>query len=329
MGWRWKIISLLPRLNEKRKGEEEMLDYNEFCSSMEENFLSYFPAGIRGYFVLARDADAFRLFDQTKRVPEMKILKRAAYDLYQQNGHDFDFVMGGLARSTMQGYQQKLEEKRKENAGFLEKFQTFPRENIFFTLENTKNNQGRLLKMPHVEIGDMSKVFHAIVDYDAMKAFDVTNEIAEIWEVGVQELETAAMINTPELFPAESREITAGTDRGAGNSLLLLTNQFGAGGASVICYLELDFFQGSESYFIAPAEQNSAIAIPDNGICSGKDAKNILKKAVEEMQKNTEWKLTPLSGQIYRYDGREKKLTLAGTEEPDREKQHGHKHKTR
>jgi hypothetical protein len=153
---------------------------------------------------------------------------------------------------------------------------------IVYRLISLEKNKLGLQNCPYIPFLDLAISFYVICDYTAkgLESLRVTNQLMEHWQIDTKELMAVAEKNTPYHFPqkVESlREILAGylgqdlpskASKGEefSQQLLLVSNQQGINGASVILYKNL-IKEIAERYqknlYIIPSSIHECLIMPE------------------------------------------------------------------
>lgn len=115
---------------------------------------------------------------------------------------------------------------------------------VAFKLINKKRNEKLLCELPHKEVLDLAMVFY-ITLYNGEASILIRNNMLEKWNVEVEDLESVAIENTPQLLPAyfhsmdEVFEELTGESTGVAGKLYVLSNESKKFGAGAILYPDM------------------------------------------------------------------------------------------
>ncbi|MCH5252111.1 MAG: hypothetical protein J1F22_03970 [Lachnospiraceae bacterium] len=197
---------------------------------------------------------------------------------------------------------------------------------IIYRLISTKKNQKILRGIPHIPFLNMSITFAVVCNLssDGLESLRISNELLEKWDVSVKQLYQLAKENTPRIFPVRidslekiifsylgmEREALPISEDQLGKKetpLLLITNESGINGASVLLYEDL-IQELAEKYksnlYILPSSVHEIIVIP------GDDIKMLpgLATMVADINKKHVSREEVLADTAFYYDWKEKKF---------------------
>lgn len=204
------------------------------------------------------------------------------------------------------------------------------KDNIVFQIINTLQNEEMLMNMPHREFQDLTVIYRWVVkvDENGIQSSPIHNDFAKIIGMNEEQLFKAAVENTRRIFPPTIMPITdivremylndgmpaEDADMMFGEipedmMLWVITNQQRLNGASSMLYDEcmhnLAEKLGSDLYII-PSSVHEVIAVNSKA----KDPEE-LADMVYEINMGQVSLEDRLSNQIYFYDRRNRKLTIA------------------
>lgn len=197
------------------------------------------------------------------------------------------------------------------------------KDNIIFRIINYDRNRSILEKAPHLRLNDLAITFRwlASMEETGIATVLIRSEHMSYWNVTLETLVRFANRNTPRLFPFKvipldemiadyfKEEHSMKMDN-AGNSMLVLTNQFGINGAGCICYkgvLENLADELHSNLYILPSSIHEVIVIPDEAGTDKKVLESLVQTTNEELVAEEE----VLSNQVYYYDKSRKSLIIA------------------
>ncbi len=185
-------------------------------------------------------------------------------------------------------------------------------ERIIYRLVNWEYNQELLETVPHVRYLNLAVLFYVIIDTDtyANASMLITDEHAQIWDVGTEELLECAGRNTRKLLgtsfqPMEKvlEELTAQTFD-LENILYVLSNKERFFGAATMMFQDLlaeiaDYFR--ENYYILPCSVHELILVKESFAMPDDELIRMVKEINEEAVLPEEI----LSNSIYLYNAKE------------------------
>ena len=205
------------------------------------------------------------------------------------------------------------------------------KDKIIMTLVNTKQNLEVLSEAPNREFNDLSIIYHLIVDFSdkGITSIIITNELAKLLNMDGVDLYNVAYENTKKMFPptiislSEKIKETL-TKMGMpdmlaevismassnGHEMYVVSNQMGFNGAISVVYeevMEQLVKLIGDSFYLMPTSTNEMVAISAeenvNKLAFIVNESNILAPSTDEI----------LSNQIYHYDKKSKKSSVATT----------------
>lgn len=300
-----------------------MLNYDEFKELVIEKLKDYFPEPYRDYEMAVHPV--FR----TNEVKDGITLQRSGQtisptiyiqDMYQtyRSGNDLNDVL----KHTADFYVEKSKQMD-VNMDFLNKL---PSDQIYMSLINTAENQELLKSCPHRQFQDLSVVYRVFIGQNetGIMSARIDEGLAEKYKVTEPELYELAYKNTEKLFPSVVRplndmlrEIMESQDVPdeiidstlEDNLLYIVTNNKQISGASAILYEEnlhnLAELYGGDLYVI-PSSVHEMLVLPADSDMLPDEIANIVQE-VNQMAVQPEERL---SNQVYRYDSRERKMSI-------------------
>lgn len=188
---------------------------------------------------------------------------------------------------------------------------------VAYKLINTEQNQELLQNIPHKEILDLSMVFYIAVE-DVGGTILIYNSHCEMWGIMLEELVTAAQVNTPKLRPLYFKPMMEVMNEMLGDAaeeipddvkMYILSNDQKVFGAVAMIYpdsmkhiadrLESDLY-------ILPSSTHEVLILPiqDNNVAQ-------LKSMVKEVNDSSINAEELLGYNVYYYDRRNEELRIA------------------
>lgn len=206
-------------------------------------------------------------------------------------------------------------------------------ESIIMSLVNTGQNREMLGYMPHREFEDLSIIYKYVIDTrNPVESVPVTVEMAERIGMGEEELFHAAVENTRRLFPPTTELLNdiivemfmdggfseeAAREMGSTiqTPIYCISNKRCINGAVSMLYGDvihgLSEQLGGDLY-IMPLSVHEVMAVPTEGVTPKELAELVEKNNASRIRLNER-----LSNQVYRYDRKQRRLSLA-TDTPDK-----------
>ena len=300
-----------------------MMNYEAFKKEVEERFISYLPDEMKNMKVefcqvnkVNRTLDGIRVFCKNttwKIAPTIYI--NEMYDLYQKN-ESFEEALF-IAVLNMSQVVQEIQTNTNINLDM-----STAKDNIIFRVINTKQNSRLLENVPNRPFLDLSVIYCWIVRMgeDGFQSTVVNNRLAQSLELTEEDMFKLAVENTRRILPPMVKELgdmirkflsPEFTDIpiwNSGNDIWAITNARWIEGAGCILY-EDELYALAESLesdlYILPSSIHEMLAIPAEGDADKLSEivafVNMKDLALEER----------LSNQVYRYDRKLRKLSLA------------------
>lgn len=196
--------------------------------------------------------------------------------------------------------------------------------NIVYCLVNYEKNADLLKNVPHFRFLDCAIVFRCLAKCDiyGTATILVKNEHLKFWNIDTDELHDVAMINTPELLPAEISNImdilkdmdVVDEDMseaiGREFPMYVLTNQSKLNGSACILYKNIlkDLaIKTNSNLYLLPSSIHEIIIIPTNTYSEDRDALKEMVASVNSTMLITE---EILSDSVYLYDRKNSEIVM-------------------
>lgn len=311
-----------------------MMDYEMFKDVVREKLMSLMPDELAGYSLQAdRTGKVNETLDALHLVPPdclpdklyPTVYLNHVYEEYKKSGD----LQGTLELTAFYLAGACREAERKNSRMNL---QGAP-ESIIMSLVNTGQNREMLGYMPHREFEDLSVIYKYVIDTrNPVESVPVTVEMAERIGMGEEELFHAAVENTRRLFPPTTEllnDIIVEMFMGGGFSeeaaremgsviqtpIYCISNKMCINGAVSMLYGDvirgLSEQLGGDLY-ILPLSVHEVMAVPTEGVTPKELAELVEKNNMSRISLNER-----LSNQVYRYDRKQRRLSLA-TDTPDK-----------
>ena len=310
-----------------------MMDYEMFKDVVREKLMSLMPDELAGYSLRAdRTGKVNETLDALHLVPPdclpdklyPTVYLNHVYEAYRKSGDlqetlELTAYLAGACR----------EAERKNSRMNL---QGAP-ESIIMSLVNTGQNREMLGYMPHREFEDLSIIYKYVIDTrNPVESVPVTVEMAERIGMGEEELFHAAVENTRRLFPPTTELLNdiivemfmdggfseeAAREMGSTiqTPIYCISNKRCINGAVSMLYGDvihgLSEQLGGDLY-IMPLSVHEVMAVPTEGVTPKELAELVEKNNASRIRLNER-----LSNQVYRYDRKQRRLSLA-TDTPDK-----------
>ena len=207
---------------------------------------------------------------------------------------------------------------------------------IFSKIVNTEANKELLSNRPHKNVEDLSLVYQVLTSHtgDGIESIAVTYDMAEKMGMSLDDLDTYAMENNSKLFPMKfvgMSEILMGfmdpemsEDLGIGQEdemMYILTNEPGVFGATYMSSPEALAEVAEkidDDLVILPSSIHEVIILPVSQTAAmdmqSEEGLYELKEMVSQINGDVVSPEDILSNNVYRYDAKEHKLSLATPE---------------
>ncbi len=186
----------------------------------------------------------------------------------------------------------------------------------------SKSRNGALLQsVPHFEWVDLAVVFRVVVDCHggSIQSVLVKNDIFESWDVTTEELKEIAIENSKRLFPLRMEPMSQTLKEESliqevhpdFPEMMILTNEFGINGASVILYEEgqLEYLakQCQTDLILIPSSIHEFLVLPK----SDQFTRDSMNAMVRDVNENLVSEDEILSDRIYYYEWNQKEFIPA------------------
>ena len=311
-----------------------MMDYEMFKDVVREKLLSHMPDELAGYSLRAdRTGKVNETLDALHLVPPScppdslypTVYLNYMYAEYKKSGNLQETLE--LAAFYLAGACREAERKNRRIVP------QGARESIVMSLVNTGQNREMLGYMPHREFEDLSIIYKYVIDRkNPVESVPITAEMAGKFGMGEEELFRAAVENTKRLFPPKAELLsdiivkmfmdggfTEETAQEMGriiqSPIYVISNEQNVNGAVSMLYgdnlHELAQRLGDDLY-IMPLSVHEVMAVPSGGTVPEELAKLVRENNMSRISLSER-----LSNQVYRYDRRQQRLSLA-TDTPDK-----------
>lgn len=331
-----------------------MMNYDDFIEYVKENILEKLPDVYREFEVsvsktmknngLELDGLTIRGHDNIAPV----IYLNGYYEKYT-DGNSLDNIM-----SEISDVYKISADHRFIPIDLAEKIVNFEevKENIFSKIINTADNKVLLEDRPHTEFEDLSITYHIMIssDISGTASVPITNSMAEEYGVTAKELDKIAQGNMSRNNPMTFESmynlmkdmfvpnmINDGMDKDMAESMFddmfpdegvqmyVMTNESKVNGAVWMTNadaLETVSEKVGGDFFLLPASLHECIIVPCNDLEADK-----LQEMVIECNNDCVMREDRLSNNVYAYDSKEHKLSLATDERThDMNKEHDMEH---
>lgn len=195
----------------------------------------------------------------------------------------------------------------------------------FFQLVNYDKNSSMLKASPHKKYLDMAVIYRELVSNngDGIASYIISNAQMDRMGITPEELDKAAVENTPNLFPAMIvgvgdilgaylDEEDKALMEDAPYQLYVLSNTSKINGAGAMLYEDIiSNFAGDRDMYILPSSIHEVLLLEK----IGDNDEEELKTMVRDINRNEVSNNEILSDNVYLYNGREKKITLVDEKE--------------
>ena len=303
------------------------MNYNNFKREVEENFLKYLKEFVP-------DCDnahiAIRSIKKTNTILEgLSVIfdneKSKVLPVTYINCMYEDYMLTGNAPQVIRKYAEQYA-KAMPMEDFPEVLnREYARNNIVFQLINTEENRELLSEVPHMEFLDLSVVFRIIAKCDTERncvaSTLITDNMLQVLGFSETELYKFAEENTRKIFPhcvnslndvLKSMMQIEYDDDSDFLDMYVITNSMNFFGATAMLYpdiLEAAAEKAGSDIFIIPSSVSEVLAV--NAHIADADALGSLCAEVNRTEVAPEEKL---SDNIYYYNRKTKKISIAGTD---------------
>lgn len=302
------------------------MTYEKFMEQVKEQILSFLPeeyanADVTIQEVTKNNDQKFRAMC-IKR-PEDRIIPNVYLDGFyrmHQNGRDMGSILTAIART----HQESIIESTEWQSFRAEDYESI-KGGLYVTALNRDSNQNYLKDAVHKEIPDTDITAVVRVLCESRKevgtaSFLVKKNMLEMWEITGEALYEQALKNTERLFAPEMINIkdvlfSCNEEETKSKELLpyeqyVLSNVAKLNGATVMLYPNLlqEIGEATKSnFFILPSSIHELILVKDNGEMSAEE----FQRMVMEINRTQVAPEEVLSDEVYSYDYRQQKLTMA------------------
>lgn len=302
------------------------MTFEEFLEQVKGQILDYLPKEYAGAEVTVQEViknNDQKLNALCIKRPEDRVVPNIYLnDFYQmyQKGRDMDRILSTVS----QIHQESMAESAQWQDFHLGDFKSV-KNNLYVTVLNKESNQEYLKDMVYKDIPDtdITAVLRVLCDKNNEKgnaSFIVKESMLETWGVAGEDLFELALKNTKRLFSPKLLDLKRVLFRGDDETVMskdlqpyaqyVLTNDVRVHGATVMLYPSLlqeigEATQGS--FFILPSSIHELILIKDTGEVSAEEFQHMVMEVNRTQVRPEE----VLSDEVYKYDFREHKLTMA------------------
>lgn len=318
------------------------MSYEEFRNQVKENILSYLPGKFSGARVMIEEGsgnNGQKFYSVLIKRPEDRIIPSIHLDDYYrmyQNGRDMEEILASIANI----HRQHLEDGPQLLPFQLNDYESI-KDRLYVTVLN-RNNDSYLENavcrdVPETDITAVVRVLCMSGKTGETASFMVKENMLAMWGVDSDSVYDRALGNTEKLFeplmmnmcdilfPEEPEERRGEEPETAINDweildgeLYVLSNTGRLNGAAAILYPDLlqKIGEATKSrFFLVPSSIHEWILRKDDGIMDSKQ----MQRMVLEVNRTQLEPEEVLSDQVYEYDYRERKLTMATSPEQTKE----------
>ncbi|MBR4174505.1 MAG: hypothetical protein IKR56_04120 [Lachnospiraceae bacterium] len=231
------------------------------------------------------------------------------YDDYKE-GRSLDDII----RTVVEMYEQNRAEKCFDVGLFCD-FERI-KDNLAIRLINYERNKDMLSHTPHRKFVDLAVVYMAVLNHTSYgnASILVNEEVRKLWKVGEDELHAAALAGAMATQRPVIRRLTEYLSSFMGgeyveNEMMVLTNESGLYGASVMVYKDLlkEVSEGLESnLFIIPSSIHEIIVLPAKSLYGA----GWLKDMVHSVNETVLAASDVLSDSLYIYKADDDSVTM-------------------
>lgn len=324
------------------------MDYQEFQKQVAEKICDYLPEEFRGAMIGVHNIqknngviwDALVIRHPGDNAAPNIYLN--GYYLRHQMGTPMEDILHEIAAAR-----KELQKYGQVDIDTLTDFEQI-KEQITFRVVGVENNQEMLSALPHRIEQDMALIYQVLLEKseEGIEFFTVTNKMMEYMGISETTLHELAVNNTPREFPVKYHSIndiakevalqemmqdlgedymdedfagfineiledTSGQIAGPDIPLYVLTNESLYHGAAALFYPGVKEMLAEEvgsNYFVLPSSVHEVMIVPDNGMLNHQ----ALREMVNDINQEVVRDLDILTGEVYYYDRKEKKLSIAG-----------------
>jgi len=302
------------------------MDFEKFIEQVKDRLKFYLPEEYAGADITVQAVTKNN--DQKLRAlcikrPEDRVVPNIYLEgFYQmfQNGRKMNKILADIAQT----HQESMRGSAQWQDLHVGEYDAV-KDNLYVTVLNREKNREYLKDIVHQDIPDtdIAAVLRVLCGRDSEKgsaSFLVKESMLEVWGVSGEGLFEQALKNTERLFPPKMLDLANIMYLDADDSILskklepysqyVLTNDIKVHGAATLLYPNLLQEIGEAtggSFFILPSSIHETILIKDNGKMSAEE----LQRMVMEINRTQVSPEEVLSDEVYSYDYRERKLTMA------------------
>lgn len=302
------------------------MSYEEFVGQIRERILSFLPEEYGDADVTVEEM--IKNNDQKLQALHIKrpgdrvvpsIYLDSFYQMHQE-GMEIDRILKNVA----QLYHTGMEEGRAWQDFHVRDYDSV-KDSLFITVQNRDNNREHLKDIVHMDIPgtDITAVLRIMCSKDQEKenvSIMVKGCMLDRWGVTGKDIYEHALKNTERLLPPKMMNIenVFSPDDNEGlesrdlkpYEIYVLSNDLNIHGAAAMLYpgllQEIGEATGS-SFYILPSSIHELILVRDNGDMSAEEFQHMVKTINRTQVRPDE----VLSDEVYRFDHREQKLTMA------------------
>lgn len=302
------------------------MTYEKFMEQVKEQILSFLPEEYADADVMIQEVTKNN--DQKFHVmcikrPEDRVIPNVYLDGFyrmHQNGRN----MGSILTAIAKAHQEGIIESTEWQSFRAEDYESL-KDRLYVTALNRDSNQNYLKDAVHKDIPDTDitaavRVLCESRGKAGTASFLVKENMLEMWGITGEALYEQALRNTEELFAPEMinmKDVLFGCDEKEAESkellpheLYVLGNDAKMNGATVMLYPNLLQKIGEatkSNFFILPSSIHELILVKDIGEMSAEE----FQRMVMEINRTQVEPEEVLSDEVYCYDYREQKLTMA------------------
>lgn len=306
-----------------------MLSYKEFAEEVRKNILNYLPDNYRDAQILLNEI--VKTNDQ--RYTALSILLKTedvAPNIYLENFYNSYQKTEDVNEEIKKIAEMQLKYQNENVLDFDVKDYDQIKNRLFIVALNKEHNfeymsNGICQDIEGTDIATLVRV-KCGNDEQGMGSFKVENKHLQLWNISKEDIYEQAKINTPYLFPMELQnmrdimnqlftdneivESNVSTEDILPYEQYVLSNRSHLNGATVMLYpdvLEQIAEKSQSNIFILPSSTHEVILMKDTGELSAEE----LQRMVIEVNRTQVIPEERLSDEVYCYDFKEHKLTMA------------------
>ena len=302
------------------------MDFEKFIEQVTELLKFYLPEEYAGADITVQEVtknNDQKLHALCIKRPEDRVVPNIYLEGFYrmfQNGRKMNKILADISLT----HQHSMRESAQWRDLHVGKYDTV-KDNLYVTVLNREKNREYLKDIVHQDIPDtdIAAVLRVLCGRDQERgnaSILVKKSMLEEWGVSGEGLFEQALKNTERLFPPKMLDLANIMYLGADDSIsskklesysqYVLTNDTKVHGAATLLYPNLLQEIGEAtggSFFILPSSIHETILIKDNGKMSAEE----LQRMVMEVNRTQVSPEEVLSDEVYSYDYRERKLTMA------------------